>query len=442
MRILLQTLAIFTLFSLLACSSKSSLDNSFKLYSDAIDVKAISSPGKEANLIFFRSPQDRQNYADVVANVFVNDRYLSTLLTEGYSEARVCPGDNNLFVTAREGNELSPDYSPKTIRLEAGKTYFVELNKGLNDQYKWQIRDAQDPVLNIEGLRRQVHTISRYSEDCAVKLAKEAAREQENQAKIAADKLAAEQSSIPVMPILPTPVINAPVDVIPASASNSASREVVIATLASARILFPFAQFEWASVNAEGRHSLQSFAMDYKRLKLSKKIRLSGHADPMGDEAANILLSQKRLKTIRAALLAQGIHTTFEEKAMGSRGVLVDCTNDTYSDDIGDAVTRAQKSAGSYWVQVYAGMSVANSVVNAEQKKLAETLKTSVVLKKTNDGLVRIWLGQFNDFSAAESAVKASKVKGAFVRFVSKNPESSAQSCNQPNRRVDIEIVE
>lgn len=439
MRIFLQIAASFALLLLFACSSKSSLDNAFKLYSDTVVTKDISASEKEANLIFFRSPQDRKNTN--TANVFVNNRYLSTLLTEGYSAAVVCPGENNFYATARAGKELPPGSVPKRMRLEAGKTYFIELNKGRDDQYDWQVLNAEEATSNIEGLKRQAHTISRYSEDCALKLAKEEARAREQQAKVDADKvLAKQQAAAGIAPIVSVPAL------VSSSASSTAaaqtSSEQMALDVASARILFPFAQFKWASVNTEGRHAVQSFATDYKRLKLAKKIRLSGHADPIGDEHANMLLSQKRVKTIRAALVAEGVHARFEEMAMGSRQILVDCSHDKGSDDLGIAVTRSQKSAGTYWVQIYADMSAAKGTVSAEQKVLADTLKTSVVLKKSRDGLARVWLGQFNDFTSAEHVLKASAVKDAFVRFVAKSPEFSANACNQPNRRVDIEIVE
>ena len=68
--------------------------------------------------------------------------------------------------------------------------------------------------------------------------------------------------------------------------------------------------------------------------------------------------------------------------------------------------------------------------------------KTSVVVKKSNDGLERILLGSFKTFSSANAVVKASKVKGAFIRFVPASKEFSLPFCNQPNRRVDVEIVE
>jgi len=74
----------------------------------------------------------------------------------------------------------------------------------------------------------------------------------------------------------------------------------------SADVLFAFAKWQLGDITPPGRDQLDALAGELAQAKVSS-LKVTGHTDPIGSDADNQLLSERRARTVLDYLLARGV---------------------------------------------------------------------------------------------------------------------------------------
>jgi len=159
-------LTIAAALLLAACASNSAQENVTKsatVFAEPLNQNAGKPTTKnQATLIFYRPGSATFTGTDLPLNVYVNERFLSSLLPGGYVEHINCPGsveiaavfdDARIRHMGKNGHEVS-------VTLEAGKTYYfkLEANGSANE-----VKPAPVPAdaVFLSDYRRQAHVLPR-----------------------------------------------------------------------------------------------------------------------------------------------------------------------------------------------------------------------------------------------------------------------------------------
>lgn len=97
-------------------------------------------------------------------------------------------------------------------------------------------------------------------------------------------------------------LIAGPAVVTPAVEAPAAPRRISL----SADLLFPFGKWAIHDMNPAGHERVQQIAAELRGLT-EVEVKVLGHADRIGNEHANRLLSQRRADTVRQVLVAAGV---------------------------------------------------------------------------------------------------------------------------------------
>jgi outer membrane protein OmpA-like peptidoglycan-associated protein len=280
-----------------------------------------------ARLVFLRPRSVQDSGAPV--DIWLEDRFHTTVLPGGFSETEVCPGARRLQLAAHSAG-LPGLRAAHTVSTQARQTIYVLVQSQANAATHSQLSLQQAQAL-LPELRRQAHTVSRLlpAQDCAP-LAQPAA--------VAQQRPAAPPAPLPPPPPAP-PSLSPPALLVPAPLPQP----VVTAALApqpapdpgpptrytlAAEMLFNFAGSKAQHLSEQGQTQIVRLGKRIKeQLKPGQLILVQGHTDPMGSAALNQRLSLERAQTVSRILVNSGLPARqLRAEGLGSSQLLVkDC---------------------------------------------------------------------------------------------------------------------
>jgi ketosteroid isomerase-like protein len=160
-------LSIAAALLLAACASNTAQsDGAVKLapvFAEPLNKSEGQSTAKgQATMIFYRPGSATFTGTDLPLNVYVNQRFLSSLLPGGYVEHINCPGsieiaavfdDARIRHLGKNGHEIS-------VPIEAGKTYYFKLETNGSASEVKPVQVPADAVF-LSDYRRQAHVLPR-----------------------------------------------------------------------------------------------------------------------------------------------------------------------------------------------------------------------------------------------------------------------------------------
>ena len=223
-------------------------------------------------LVLYRPDTDRQDNA---ISVFVNDMYHASLVGTGFSDLCIAPGEVDLSARLMKVSDGPKDGQEVQLVIDSNDA---------STEYVRVIERGDGPLLEpvsaavarneMQGSKRQVHTISRVigSSDCE--------------------------------PLAAAALIELPGDT-----------------------LFEFGQWGRSGLSGEGIAALEKVSAQIKeQYGQVDQVRVLGHADPIGDPASNIVLSERRAQTILDYLREQGLNSKVAlAVGMGSSQPVINC---------------------------------------------------------------------------------------------------------------------
>lgn len=239
----------------------------------AMAVPTASTPGKLFDATYVPVPPIGEDQAQVVyyrtqggvqrksaAHVYVDREFHTGLLPGGHTAFCVAPGAHTLGAYLDD----MPSYKGKRsdlyqAQLQGGKTYYLRVREDGNTFPQPVVRDEAERELTPS--RTQVHAVSRAS-------SVEACRHY--------DYLVDE--------------------------SRFKRYEL------SSDVLFAFGKYGQQDIPQAGHQAIARLITDLQRDDAQiKHVQVVGHTDPIGDEAENQYLGQRRADTLRELLIAKGI---------------------------------------------------------------------------------------------------------------------------------------
>jgi OOP family OmpA-OmpF porin len=136
-------------------SSRVSIDAFGELY-----VTAMAAPEDQARVFVYRSGQT-QNASPV--NIYLNGQYHASLLRGGFTEFCAAPGAVNIKAALDDASRLHASKldAGQRLELKAGQTNFLKVDESTPSAIGLLSGTAAQTKAEIEGTRRQIHTISR-----------------------------------------------------------------------------------------------------------------------------------------------------------------------------------------------------------------------------------------------------------------------------------------
>lgn len=225
-----------------------------------------------AKIVFYRPQTDRQDNA---VSLFVNGMYHTSLVGTGFSDLCIAPDEVELsgrLMKVSDGPKDGQEARLKADLNTAGIQYVRVLEQGARPVL--QIVPAEVAQQEMQGSKRQVHTISRV--------------------------IGATNCQLPAGAAL----IELPGDT-----------------------LFEFARSDREGLSGKGVAALDGVAAQIKQnYGVIDRVRVLGHADPIGDPALNLVLSDRRALTVLQYLQEQGVNPKVAlAVGMGSSQPVVDC---------------------------------------------------------------------------------------------------------------------
>ncbi|WP_315809275.1 OmpA family protein [Pseudomonas sp. C9-3] len=222
---------------------------------------------EQAQIVMFRgTDNDKQ-----AAHVYLDGELQTALMPGGYTTFCVAAGEHSLEDYIGDAPQYRGKRNPRSFaKFQGGKTYVLEVPTGAN-QNTPIVHSGKEAQQSLQGLRRQIHVISRAS------------------------------------------------SVLPCQTETKLSLR--------SDVLFDFGKGGYNDLTAEGRAQLNLIVRDIQQRQQGiQSIEVIGYADPLGQFAANQRLSQQRAETIRRMLLEQGIQSDLvNASGRGSAEPVVSC---------------------------------------------------------------------------------------------------------------------
>jgi hypothetical protein len=156
----LRVTACLTTAILAACAGPTAWPESGRVYGDQAISASVPQPAEgTARVIVFQ--RDRSDAEFKPANVYLDDRYLSTVLAGAFVEQTVCAGPVRLATVvddARLGHAGRYDITQR-VELSAGGTHYFEVTSRHAGSTLLQASSEAD--WRRAGGKRQVHALSR-----------------------------------------------------------------------------------------------------------------------------------------------------------------------------------------------------------------------------------------------------------------------------------------
>ncbi len=219
-------------------------------------ASALAAPADQTRVIVYRTNQ-APNALPV--NIYLNGQYHASLLRGGFSEFCAAPGAVNIKAAPDDASKLHTSKldAGQRLELKAGQTIFLKVDESTSPTIGLLSGTAAQTKADLEGTRRQIHTISRAM--AALTCGQPAA----------------------VAAVAPPPPPKPPVP-----------REYALETDA----LFEFGK---AEIRASGYNAIESLVQrllqDFSSVE---RIRVVGYTDPIGSAAFNKKLSQQRADVV------------------------------------------------------------------------------------------------------------------------------------------------
>lgn len=266
-----KTIALFTTaLTLTACTIPNS-GRPLEVWQNYIPA-SVSTDGMAANqgLVVFYRGGDVNGPA---VNVYVNGDYQTSLLVNGFSPILLC-ADRNLISSSFSSNSKGGNRTQgvKFVTPSQQVTY-IKIKQARNDGSP--IFERVEPEVGFEevkALQMQSQTISR---------------------------------------VLP-------------SACNQ-TEYVLDAKLLNANATFPLNKHSYSDVLPAGKQNVQEFASKIKDItgQAISKIEVNGYTDPVGSDAYNQKLSERRANAIREVLVNEGITSPVSAVGYGEKDLVV-----------------------------------------------------------------------------------------------------------------------
>jgi OOP family OmpA-OmpF porin len=233
----------------------------------------------QAQVIFFRGqPATAAAVPGEAAHVYINGEFHTAL--QPHTFTRFCVAQGSYAVEAHIGDapKFPAKADPRTrVVLEGGKTYFVGVSENRSgDPVPIRRPEAEK---QLDGALEQLHFVNRAS---AVEPCREVAQ-------VEAEK---------------------------------------IRYTLNADVLFEFAKSDYGSITPRGRDELRKVAQQIREHSPSTvtRVKVRGHADPIGSVRSNKVLSEQRARTVVRVLTEEGLASdrlSFE--GVGSSEPVVSC---------------------------------------------------------------------------------------------------------------------
>lgn len=263
------TRTVLTVFVLVAAANSALAQSSdSRVNIDAFGelfTTALAAPANQTRVFVFRNNQAPNSKP---VNIYLNGQYHASLLRGGFSEFCAAPGFVNIKAALDDASRLHTSKldAGQRLELKAGQTIFLKVDESTSPAIGLLSGTAAQAKADIEGTRRQIHTISRAK------------------AALTCGQPAAVAAVAP--PAAPKPPV---------------PREYALETDA----LFEFGK---AEIRASGYNAIESLVQrllqDFSSVE---RIRVVGYTDPIGSAAFNKKLSQQRADVVARQIASRNI---------------------------------------------------------------------------------------------------------------------------------------
>ncbi|MGC4008028.1 MAG: OmpA family protein [Pseudomonas sp.] len=238
--------------------------------------KVESVVAQQAQIVMYRGKDTGKE----AAHVYIDGQLQSALMPGGYTVFCTPAGEHSVETYIGDAPLYTGKRNPQSYaRLNGGQTYILEAPVGQNLSTPI-VHTGNDAEKGLQGLRRQIHVISRAS------------------------------------------------SVVPCKTETKLSLR--------SDVLFPFGKGGYNDLTREGRAQLGQAVADIKQSSENiTGIEVIGHADPIGRASANQRLSLQRAETVRKVLLEQGIESQLvRASGRGSSEPVVQCNSGSRGEHI------------------------------------------------------------------------------------------------------------
>ena len=235
--------------------------------------------------------------------VSINQRLMGVVLPGRYTVTTLCAGDYDITITERGQFPVS---SKTVVRMQivAGrKLYFVLQQK--SDRTIDLNPVAQATALRLLPSLQGSHVVGRIISSCAG-----------TQSALSAIPPSQPKKTTSILPAVIAPVAQAP----------SAMRNIIEPR---SGILFAYNSSELSDIAPEEMKRLSSLVKDLQGMGTKlQRLRIVGHADRIGSEEENQILSLNRAKTVALYLRRHGIKSPIHAVGLGSQEpIATNCAN-------------------------------------------------------------------------------------------------------------------
>ncbi|KJK00331.1 hypothetical protein UB43_13740 [Pseudomonas sp. 21] len=230
-------------------------------------TKVQSVIGSQTQIVMYRGLDNGKE----AAHVYIDGELQSALMPGGYTAFCVPAGEHSVESYIGDAPLYTGKRNPQAFaKFSGGQTYVLEAPVAAG-QSTPIVHTGKDADQSLQGLRKQIHVISR--------------------------------------------------------ASSVTPCQTVTKLSLRSDVLFHFGKGGYNDLTGEGRAELDRVVQEIKQgQEQIKGIEVVGHADPIGKAAANQRLSQQRAETVRRVLLEQGIQSELvHASGRGSSEPIVNC---------------------------------------------------------------------------------------------------------------------
>ena len=219
---------------------------------------ALAAPAAQGRIFIYRGAQTNQA---LPINIYLNGQYHASLLRGGFTEFCAAPGSINVKAALDDASKqhTSKQDAGQRMNFRAGQTLYLKVNESSSALTLQPAAESQIPQ-DLQGTRRQVHTISRAK--------------------------AAQTCAEPAVAAAPKPQV---------------PREYAL----EADALFEFGK---AEIRAAGFNAIELLVQRVRQdFEAVDRIRVVGYTDPIGSAAFNRKLSQDRADVVARQIASRNI---------------------------------------------------------------------------------------------------------------------------------------
>jgi hypothetical protein len=156
----LRIAACLTAATMAACAGPTAWPDSGRVYADQAATASVSQPADgTARVIVFQ--RERSDAESKPANVYLDNRYLSTVLAGAFTEQTVCAGSVQLATVVDDARlaHTGRNDNMQRVALSAGSTHYFEVIS--RNASSTLLQASSEADWRHAGGKRQVHALSR-----------------------------------------------------------------------------------------------------------------------------------------------------------------------------------------------------------------------------------------------------------------------------------------